>query len=69
LSANAVLNRTKINYIKREIGYYIIIILNIIKIKLNIDAADCQDCSSLGNMGGWGEYSTKTARYNLSEYW
>jgi hypothetical protein len=65
LNFNIVSNRVGIDYIKRKVGYYIIIILNIIGVKLDIDAADCQGCSSLGNMGGWGGYSTKTARHKF----
>jgi hypothetical protein len=65
LSSDVILNRTKINYIKKKIKYYIIIILNIIGIKLDVNAADYQGCNSLGNMEGWGGYSTKTARHKL----
>jgi hypothetical protein len=50
LSYNIVPNGAGVDYIRRKVGYYIIIILNIIGVKLNINAADYQDCGSLGNM-------------------
>jgi hypothetical protein len=66
LNFDIILNKVGINYIKRGVRYYIIIILNIIKIKLDVDTADYQGCSSLGNMGGWGGYSTKIVRHKFS---
>jgi hypothetical protein len=67
LSFDIIPNKVGINYIKKKIRYYIIIILNTIGVKLDIDAADCQGCSNLGNMGGWGGYNTKTLRHVRSE--
>jgi hypothetical protein len=60
-------NRAGINHIRKKVVYYIIVILNIIEVKLDIDAADCQGYSSLGNMGGWGRYNTKTLRHVRSD--
>jgi hypothetical protein len=65
LNFDIILNGTRINYIKKEVGYYIIIILNIIEIKLDVDIVDSQDYGNLSNIEDWGGYSTKTARHKF----
>jgi hypothetical protein len=52
LSSNVGLSRAGIDYIKRGIGYYIIVVLNMIGVKLKINAADRQGCGNLGNIEG-----------------
>jgi hypothetical protein len=64
LNSNIIPNRIKIDYIKKRIRYYIIIILNIMGVKLDVDIADCQDYNNLGNIRNRGGYSTKTVRYD-----
>jgi hypothetical protein len=47
LSFDAILNKTGIDYIRRKIRYYIVIILNTMGVKLNIDMANYQTAVTL----------------------